>query len=65
MNVLYILVPLAVLLAATAVGGFVWAVRKGQFDDVHTPAIRMLLDEDDVEPHEEQAPLPSNDDDPR
>lgn len=46
MSVLYLLVPLALLLAAAGVGGFLWAVRSGQFDDVETPAIRMLLDEE-------------------
>ncbi len=48
MNVLFFLVPLALLLAGAAVAGFIWAVRHGQYDDVHTPAIRMLLDDDEV-----------------
>jgi cbb3-type cytochrome oxidase maturation protein len=47
MNVLYFLVPLAILLASAGVAAFMWAVRNGQFDDVETPAIRMLLDEDE------------------
>ena len=47
MNVLYFLVPLAILLAATGAAAFMWAVRNGQFDDVETPAIRMLLDEEE------------------
>ena len=47
MNVLYFLVPLAILLAVAGVGAFMWAVRNGQFDDVETPAIRMLLDEEE------------------
>jgi cbb3-type cytochrome oxidase maturation protein len=46
MNVLYVLVPLAVVLAAVAVAAFRWAVRDGQFDDVETPALRILLDEE-------------------
>ena len=49
MNVLFVLVPLALLLAAAGIAGFAWAVRNGQFDDVETPAIRMLLD-DEAEP---------------
>ena len=47
MNVLYFLVPLAVLLATVGVVAFMWAVRNGQFDDVETPAIRMLLDDEE------------------
>ena len=45
MNVLFFLVPLAVLLAGLGVYGFFWAVRSGQFDDVETPALRMLIDD--------------------
>ncbi len=46
MNILYALVPLALLLAGLGVLAFRWAVRDGQFDDVETPAIRMLLDDE-------------------
>lgn len=46
MSVLYLLLPLALLLASLAVAGFVWAVRRGQFDDLETPAMRVLFDED-------------------
>ncbi len=49
MNVLYFLVPLAILLATAGVIAFIWAVRNDQFDDVETPAIRMLLDEEKAE----------------
>jgi len=45
MNVLYILVPLALALALGGVAAFRWAVRDGQFDDVETPALRILLDD--------------------
>ena len=44
MNVLYALVPLALALALCGVAAFRWAVRDGQFDDVETPAPRVLLD---------------------
>jgi len=45
MSVLYLVIPLAVLLVAAAVLGFVWAARRGEFDDLETPAIRAILDE--------------------
>ncbi|MEM6325961.1 MAG: cbb3-type cytochrome oxidase assembly protein CcoS [Bacteroidota bacterium] len=48
MNVLYVLVPLALVLALGGVAAFRWAVRDGQFDDVDTPALRVLLDDDDL-----------------
>ncbi len=50
MNVLYFLVPLALLLAATGVAGFIWSVRSGQFDDVETPGLRVLFDDEESLP---------------
>jgi cbb3-type cytochrome oxidase maturation protein len=45
MEVLFVLLPLALTFAATAVGVFLWAARSGQFDDLTTPAVRMLHDD--------------------
>ncbi len=47
MSVMYIVLPLALLFAGAAVWAFIWAVRHGQLDDLHTPAARMLLDDDE------------------
>lgn len=46
MNVLLVLVPLALILASAGVAAFVWSVRSGQYDDVETPAMRILMDDD-------------------
>lgn len=45
MTVLFIVLPLALLLSASAVAAFVWAARSGQLDDLGTPALRALDDE--------------------
>lgn len=45
MSVIYFLLPLAALLVAGAVIGFLYAARDGQFDDLDTPAIRILFDD--------------------
>lgn len=45
MTVLFLVVPLATLLVGGAVWAFVWAARRGQFDDLDTPAVRMLHDD--------------------
>jgi cbb3-type cytochrome oxidase maturation protein len=45
MNVLFIVFPLALVLSGVSVVAFLWAVRKGQFDDLTTPALRVLTDE--------------------
>lgn len=45
MSVLFIVLPLALVIVAGAVAGFIWAARRGQFDDLETPAVRMLHDD--------------------
>ena len=55
MSVFYVLVPVALLLAGAGVLAFRWAVRDGQFDDVETPALRMLLDDEPPPPESLQA----------
>ena len=37
MEVLYLLVPLAVVLAGVIVWAFFWSVKSGQFDDLDGP----------------------------
>jgi cbb3-type cytochrome oxidase maturation protein len=46
MSVLFIMLPVALLIAGGAVIAFVRAARSGQYDDLDTPACRMLLDDD-------------------
>jgi len=50
MNILYVLIPLALLVLGAAVWAFFWAVGSGQFDDLDTPAVRIILDDDDKPP---------------
>ena len=47
MEVLYILFPLALLMAGIAVVAYIWVARAGQFDDMETPAMRVLHDDQD------------------
>ncbi len=53
MNVLYVLIPLALLLLVGAVWAFFWAVGSGQFDDLDTPAMRIIMDDDKKPPESE------------
>jgi cbb3-type cytochrome oxidase maturation protein len=46
MSIIYVLIPLSVILMVFAIGFFFWAVRNNQFDDLDTPALD-VLDEDD------------------
>jgi cbb3-type cytochrome oxidase maturation protein len=45
-SVVFIVLPLALLIAAAAVIAFIWAVRGGQFDDLDTPGMRVLHDDE-------------------
>jgi cbb3-type cytochrome oxidase maturation protein len=46
MSVLFIAVPVALLLASSAAVAFLWAARDGQLDDLETPALRILQEDD-------------------
>lgn len=46
MGIVYILLPASLLLALVAVLGYLWCVRNGQFDDLETPALKVLADDE-------------------
>ena len=48
MSVILIMLPAALVLAGLGVWAFIMAAKKGQFDDLDTPAIRAVFDDDDV-----------------
>lgn len=50
MSVLYLLIPLGIILLALSMWAFFWAVRRGQFDDLDSPALQILLDDDRAPP---------------
>ncbi len=45
MEIVWILIPFALLLAGFFIVGFFWMANNGQYDDLDTPQQRMLLDE--------------------
>jgi cbb3-type cytochrome oxidase maturation protein len=50
MSVIYIVLPIALVVVVAAVAAFVWGARRGQFDDLETPALRMLHDDPPATP---------------
>ena len=50
MRILLLLVPISMVLLAVAIWAFVWAVRRGQFDDLDTPALDILAEDDEPRP---------------
>jgi len=61
MTVLFVVLPLAVVLSISAALAFAWATRRGQFDDLETPAVRLLCDDINerprsLDPHPPRSP---------
>lgn len=46
MNALWITIPVSLLLAAFFVVAYIIAVKRDQFEDLVTPAYRILLDDE-------------------
>ena len=59
MNILLALIPVSLLLLGAAIWFFLWAVKRGQFDDLDTPALDIL---DDAPPRPSAPALREGDD---
>jgi cbb3-type cytochrome oxidase maturation protein len=46
-SVIVILIAASLLVAVGFLIAFLWAVKSGQYDDTHTPSIRVLFDNDE------------------
>jgi cbb3-type cytochrome oxidase maturation protein len=46
MNALLVLLPVSLVLVGVAVWGFFWAANDGQFDDLESPALAPLVDDE-------------------
>ena len=46
MSILFVLIPLGLVLVGFAAWAFFWAVNHGQFDDLDTPAISILTEDE-------------------
>lgn len=55
MNILYFLVGCSIVMALIFLGAFFWSLKNGQHDDVYTPGIRVLFDDEliDTADHKE------------
>lgn len=45
MNMLLLLIPISLMLLVVAILMFVWAVKKGQFENLDSAALDVLVDE--------------------
>lgn len=53
MNALVFLIPAALFLGLLGLGGFLWSLRTGQYDDLDGAAQRILIDDDADRPDTE------------
>jgi len=54
MDVLIYLIPIALVLGAIALAGFLWALKSGQFEDMEGSANRILFDDDAPKQNDEK-----------
>jgi len=47
MEVIFLLIPLALILLAIIIGLYLWSIKSGQFDDLEGPAHEILMDDDE------------------
>ncbi len=52
MEILYLLIPLAIILLVVIAAFFFWSVKSGQMDDLEGPAYRILMDDDLPKPEQ-------------
>lgn len=50
MNVIYVLIPIAIIIVALAIVIFFWAVKANQFEDLERQGSSILFD-DDITPN--------------
>jgi len=46
MSVIYILLSISIVVAVIFFVAFIYAVKKGQYDDSYTPSVRMLFEDE-------------------
>ncbi|MEM9365961.1 MAG: cbb3-type cytochrome oxidase assembly protein CcoS [Planctomycetota bacterium] len=46
MSVLYVALPIAIAMGAVALVACIRCIRGGQFEDLESPPVRMLIDDD-------------------
>ncbi|MDH5648458.1 MAG: cbb3-type cytochrome oxidase assembly protein CcoS [Gammaproteobacteria bacterium] len=49
MEIVYLLIPIAILLVLLIIWLFFWAIKSGQFDDLEGPGHKILMDRDEVD----------------
>lgn len=54
MNIIYLLLAISIVVALVFFIAFIFSVKNGQYDDVYTPSVRMLFEDELVKPDSEK-----------
>jgi cbb3-type cytochrome oxidase maturation protein len=49
MSALYVLIGISLIVAIGFLCAFIWAMKKGQYDDDYTPSVRILFEDESTE----------------
>ncbi|MBQ4804976.1 cytochrome oxidase maturation protein, cbb3-type [Aquimarina amphilecti] len=60
MGVIYVLLTISIVVAIVFFVAFILSVKKGQYDDTYTPAIRMLFDDEVITESKEKSSVTTN-----
>jgi cbb3-type cytochrome oxidase maturation protein len=55
MDIIFLLIPIALVLVGLIVWALMWAIKSGQFDDMEGPAHQILMEEDTLVDEAEHA----------
>lgn len=53
MSVIFVLIAVSMVVAGGFLIGFLWAVKKGQYEDTYSPSVRILFDDEELKDQEE------------
>jgi cbb3-type cytochrome oxidase maturation protein len=53
MSVIYLLLTISIIVAIVFFIIFIFSVKKGQYDDMYTPSVRMLFDDELIKENKE------------
>jgi len=53
LSVIFVLIAVSMVVAGGFLIGFLWAVKKGQYEDTYSPSVRILFDDEELKDQEE------------
>jgi cbb3-type cytochrome oxidase maturation protein len=48
LSVIFVLIAVSMVVAGGFLIGFLWAVKKGQYEDTYSPSVRILFDDEEL-----------------